>query len=186
MRTSPGMHATAIVAASVIGALGVVAVQPPARADRFSAPYTCSIPLTGQRSMTIAGALDATPNPTSAGRATRFLLTIANLGLRSPIAVNSWTATAAIDVEGAQNTSFRLKGTGRAVRARQPINGRLAGTWTPATPGTDRLRGGPVTIKLNVPLFGDVTVPCTPTDNRPVMATLNVNPASSTATGRDV
>ena len=186
MRTSPGKHVRAAVPAVVIGAVGAIAVQSPARADRFSAAYTCSVPLMGQRSMTINGALDAQPSPASVGTATRFLLTIAGLSLRSPIDINRWSATATIDVDGAQNASFRLHGTGGAVRARHSIGGRLTGTWTPGTPGTDRLRGGPVTIKLNVPLFGDVTVPCTPKHDRPVMATLTVRPAPAAAPGRDV
>lgn len=177
MRTPSGMHVTAVVPAVALGALGAVAVQPPARADRFSAAYTCSVPLMGSRPMTIAGTLDATPNPTSAGTATRFLLAIASLTLRSPIAINSWSASAAIEVDGAQDASFHLRGAGRGVRAGQPIDGRLAGRWTPAAPGTDRLRGGPVTIKLNVPLFGDVTVPCAPKGDHPLMATLTVAPA---------
>lgn len=184
MRTPSGMHVTAVVPAVILGTLGAAAVQPPARADRFSAAYSCSVPLMGSRPMTIAGTLDAAPNPTTAGTATQFLLTIASLSLRSPIAINSWSATAAIEVDGAQDASFHLRGAGRGVRARQPIDGRLAGRWTPTAPGTDRLRGGPVTIKLNVPLFGDVTVPCAPKDDRSVMATLNVNPAPA-APGHD-
>ncbi len=186
MRTSPGMHVTAAGAAVVLGALGAVALQSPAHADRFSVAYTCSVPLMGRRSMTIAGSLDAEPSPTSVGTATRFLLSIARLSLRSPIALSRWTATAQIDVDGAQNASFRLRGAGGAVRARRPLGGRLTGVWTPATPGTDRLRGGPVTIKLNVPLFGDVTVPCAPKGDRPVMATLTVRPSPAAAPGRDV
>jgi hypothetical protein len=95
--------------------------------------------------------------------------------LAAPLDINSWTATADIDVSGAETAGFQLTGSGGAVPAGQSISGSMAGSWTPTAAGTDEFRGGVVTINANVVLLGNVTVPRTPNEPRPVGETLTVN-----------
>jgi hypothetical protein len=168
------LEATAAVVA--LGGIGAVAIQAPARAAGFSAAYTCVVPMLGTKTVTVDGTLTATPDPATAGTPTRLRLHISRLSLRSPVTINSWTATATIDVSGAQTASLRLTGTGRAVPARQQFAGDLSGDWTPSTHGTDRFRAGNVTLRADISLLGTMTVPCTPKDPRPVIATLTVTP----------
>lgn len=158
-----------------VGGLGAVALQSPAHASAFTADYTCSIPLSGSQTVTITGSLTASPNPTTAGTSTHFALHISNLSLSSPLAINSWSATAGIDVSGAQSTSFQVTGSGGSVPANTPITGDLAGDWTPTATGTDQFQGGNVTVKAKITLLGTVTIPCTPNSPRPVAETLTVN-----------
>lgn len=167
----------AVTASTVLalGGLGAVAVQAPAHASDFSAAYTCTIPLSGAQSVTITGSLTASPNPTTAGTSTHFALHISNLSLSSPVAINSWSATASIDASGAESASFQVSGSGGSVPANSPITGDLAGDWTPTAAGTDQFQGGAVTVKANLSILGNVTIPCTPNDPRPVAETLTVN-----------
>lgn len=158
-----------------LGGLGAVALQAPAHASDFSAAYTCDIPLSGSQAVTITGSLTASPNPATAGTAAHFALHIANLSLSSPVAINSWTATAGIDGSGAETASFQVTGSGGSVPANQPITGDLAGDWTPTAAGTDQFQGGDVTVQANLAILGTITIPCTPTDPRPVAETLTVN-----------
>ncbi|MDN3359746.1 hypothetical protein [Actinomadura sp. DC4] len=158
-----------------LGGLGALALQAPAHASSFSASYTCNIPLSGSQAVTISGTLTASPSPSTTGTSTHFALHISNLSLSSPVAINSWTATAGIDVTGAQTASFQVSGSGGRVPANQPITGDLAGNWTPTVAGTDQFQGGNVTVKASVPLLGTLTVPCTPNAPRPVAETLTVN-----------
>lgn len=166
----------AVTAATVLalGALGVAASQAPAAASDFSAAYTCTLPLSGAQTVTITGSLTASPAPATAGSPVHFALHISNLDLASPVKINSWSATANIDVSGAETASFAMTGSGGSVPAGQPITGDLAGDWTPAAAGTDQFQGGDVTVKANVSLLGNVTVPCTPNSPRPVAETLTV------------
>lgn len=173
-----GSLARRVAAASTVvalGGLGALALQAPAHAADFSAAYTCDIPLSGSQAVTINGSLTASPNPSTAGTSTHFALHISSLSLSSPVAINSWSATADIDASGAETASFQVSGSGGSVPANQPITGDLAGDWTPTAAGTDQFQGGDVTVKANLSVLGNVTIPCTPNDPRPVAETLTVN-----------
>jgi hypothetical protein len=173
-----GSLARRVAAASTVltlGGLGALALQAPAHASDFSAAYTCDIPLSGSQAVTISGSLTASPNPSTTGTSTHFALHISNLSLSSPVKINSWSATGDIDVTGAETASFQVSGGGGSVPANQPITGDLAGDWTPTTAGTDQFQGGDVTVQANLSLLGNVTIPCTPDDPRPVAETLTVN-----------
>jgi hypothetical protein len=167
----------AVTASTVLalGGLGTVALQAPARASDFSASYTCDIPLSGSQAVTITGSLTASPNPATAGTSAHFALHISNLSLSSPVAINSWSATANIDASGAETASFQVTGSGGAVSANQPITGDLAGDWTPTVAGTDQFQGGDVSVQAHLAILGTITIPCTATDPRPVAETLTVN-----------
>jgi hypothetical protein len=160
--------------AATLGALGAISMQLPAQAADFSASYTCTLPLQGAQNVTITGSLTASPNPTTVNTPTGFVLDFSS-DLAAPVDINNWTATADIDAGGAETATFQLTGGGGAVPAGQSISGELAGSWTPTTAGTDQFQGGNVTINANVALLGDITVPCTPNDPRPVGETLTVN-----------
>lgn len=156
-----------------LGLAGLAAAPAPAYADEVSAPYTCTTPL-GTQAVSIQASLTATPDPATAGAAVAFELTVSQLGLTAPLTVNSWTATAALDVSGAETAQFQATGTGGPIPANQPIGGVLHGTWTPGVPGTDEVRGGGVAVTANVVLIGNVSLTCTPVEPRPVGATLTV------------
>ena len=171
MIKSLGGRSAAVATAIAVGA-GVP--QAPAHADRFSTAYTCAVPLLGTRSVDIDGTLTAAPNRLPAGTATRVGLHISGMSLRPPVAVDSWTATADIDVTGAQSAVFRVKGAGGPVPAFQTVTGDLSGGWTPRVAGVDRLRIGRVVVRVRTAAFGEATVPCTPREPRPVAETLTV------------
>ncbi|MDQ7909748.1 hypothetical protein RB614_35025 [Phytohabitans sp. ZYX-F-186] len=173
-----GINGRRVAAGSVavaIGGLGAVAVQSPARASDFSAAYTCTAPVLGTQNVTIDGSLTATPNPAAAGTVVDFDLHISQVSLTAPVAINSWTITADLDVSGAETAQFQVSGSGGGVPANQPISGDLAGTWTPTAAGTDEIRGGDVTVNANVVLLGNITIDCTPDEPRPVAETLAVS-----------
>ncbi|GAA4624259.1 hypothetical protein GCM10023196_023700 [Actinoallomurus vinaceus] len=170
---------TAIATAAV--ALGISAAQAPARArqaparaDRFSMGYTCAVPLLGDKSVRLDGVLATTPSRPVAGSLTRVVLHVSRLSLRPPVAVDSWTATADVEVAGAQTGVFRLSGSGGPVAAYQPVTGDLSGVWTPRAVGDDQLRLGKVALKATTALFGEVSAPCTPREPRPVAETVTV------------
>jgi hypothetical protein len=150
------------------------AASPFARSAAFSALYSCTVPLLGTRPVTIVGTLTAAPARPVAGQVVHFQLHISGLSLWSPVAIESWSATAVIEVGGAQTGSFRLAGAGGPVAPRQPVSGDLAGDWTPRVHGTDRLRGGNVVIKGRISRLGNATVPCTPSGAHPHLGTLLV------------
>ncbi|MFI5496020.1 hypothetical protein [Actinoplanes sp. NPDC051859] len=175
MNGSLGRRLMAGAAALTLGGLGAVAVQAPAYAADFSAPFTCTAPVLGTQNVTIDGSLTATPNPAAVGAPAAFALRITQISLRAPVAINSWTMTANLDVSGAETTQFPITGSGGRVPANQPITGSLAGTWTPTVAGVDEFRGGTVTVKANVVLLGAITVDCVPGDTRPVAETLTVS-----------
>jgi hypothetical protein len=176
MIKSFGRHALATAATIALGGGAAVAPYGPAEASSFSATYTCSVPVLGARSVTFHGRLTASPDPATAGRSIRFHLRITRLSLLAPVVIDSWTAVAGIDVNGAQTTSFRVAGTGGPVTPRQPLVGDLFGAWTPRTPGTDRFRGGNVAITARIARVGQLTATCTPATPRPVMASVVVQP----------
>ncbi|WP_329241166.1 hypothetical protein OG417_41725 [Actinoallomurus sp. NBC_01490] len=171
----------AVTAGTVIAIGGTVVVMPygPAEASSFSATYTCSVPVLGSRSVTIDGRLTASPERATPGRPVRFQLHISRLNLRTPVAIDSWTAVAEIDVTGAQSTSFRMTGTGGPVTPRQPISGDLFGSWTPRAHGTDHFRGANVALTAKVARVGRLTAGCTPTKPRPLMETVTVTSPSA-------
>jgi len=158
-----------------LSGLGVIVAQSPAHAADFSAAYTCTAPVLGTQSVTIAGSLTASPNPAAANTPVGFALHLSQISLVSPVAINSWTMTSTLQVSGAQTAQFQVSGSGGRVPANQPITGDLAGSWTPAAAGTDEIRGGDVVVKANVVLLGTVTVNCTPDDPQPVGETLTVS-----------
>ncbi|MBC6460055.1 hypothetical protein [Actinomadura sp. HBU206391] len=180
MMKSLGKQALAVAAVVTLGNVG--AFQAHAGATGFSAGYTCRLPVLGTKPVTINGTLTTSPSRMTTGTPTRFRLHISSPGLRSPVPIESWNITAAIEVTGAQTASFRMTGSGGLIPARQPITADLAGVWTPRARGTHRLRGGNVTIRANVSRLGNVTVPCVPKEPRPVIATLVVT--SPHGTGR--
>jgi len=160
-------------AAVAVGCAAALAATAPAHAAAFSAPYTCSTPL-GEQQATVEGQWTATPDPATAGAPVTVALNVTSLGLTAPLAINSWSATAAIDVSGSETAQLKVAGSGGKVPANQPITAQLSGTWTPTTAGTAELRNGTVTIKANVFLLGSITANCTPNEPRPVL-TLAVN-----------
>jgi hypothetical protein len=161
--------------ALALGGLGILVAQSPALAADFSAAYTCTAPVLGTQSVTISGSLTATPNPAAAGTSVGFVLLLAEISLEAPVAINSWTMTAALDVSGAEAATFQVSGSGGRVPANSPITGDLSGSWTPTVAGTDVVQGAAVTVDANVVLLGNVTVACTPNDPRPVGETLTVS-----------
>lgn len=161
--------------ALALGSLGTIVAQSPALAADFSAAYTCTAPVLGTQTVTIGGTLTATPNPATVGTPVGFALHLTQVSLQAPVAINSWTMTASLDVSGAETASFQVAGSGGSVPANTPITGDLAGSWIPTAAGTDEVRGGTVTVNANVFLLGNVTVTCTPNDPRPVGETLTVN-----------
>ena len=170
-----GSKAAATAAVLVLGGAGATAAQAPASASELTAAYSCSVPGVGTENVTATGALTASPNPVPAGSPVSFDLNIASLSLTSPLAINSWSATADIAGSGAETAAFQVTGSGGAIPAGQQVsNVDLTGSWTPATPGTDQFVAGNITITANVALFGSVTVSCTPSGTQPVAETLTV------------
>jgi hypothetical protein len=174
MIKSIGRHALTAATTITLGGAAVVAPYGPAEASSFSATYTCTVPVLGSRPVTINGRLTASADQPTVGRPVRFHLRISRLNLRTPVAIDSWTAVAEIDVRGAQTSSFRMTGTGGPVTSREPISGDLFGSWTPRTPGTARFRGANVALTARVARVGQLTAACTPTTPRPVMETVTV------------
>ncbi|GAA2080064.1 hypothetical protein [Actinomadura alba] len=175
MITSLGKHAVVAATVAALGGLMAIAAQKPAHAGSFSAAYTCTVPVLGSRIVGLDGWLTS-PGQTAAGSPAGFRLHISRLNLGSPVAIGSWNASAWVDVSGAESTSFQLTGSGGFVPARQPISGDLTGDWAPAAPGTDLLSVNSITLNVNTPVTGDVTVQCVPRLPRPVAETLMVVP----------
>jgi len=174
MIKSIAKHAMAATAVIALGGTTAVAAQEPASASGFSAAYTCTVPVLGARPVLIYGSLTATPDRVVAGQPIRFHLRISRLSLRSPVAIDSWTAVAGIEVSGTERTAFRVAGSGGSVAPRQPVSGDLYGTWTPRDRGLYRLRGGNVVINARVARLGLLTASCRPNAPRPVMETVGV------------
>jgi hypothetical protein len=172
MITFLGRHA--LVAATIAGGL-TCAAQAPANASGFSATYTCDVPGLGPRTVGIDGWLTS-PGRTVAATTAAFRLHIASMSLSAPIPVDSWSATAWINVSGAENASFQVSGAGGFVPVGQPITGDLTGDWTPSAGGTDLLSVGGVAVSATTRMTGNVTVQCTPNEPRPVAETLTVDP----------
>jgi hypothetical protein len=170
-----GRLAGAVIALALGGA-GVAAAQVPASASTFSAAYSCSVPVVGTESATVNASLTATPNPATAASAVSFALDVSSITLSSPVAINSWSATAAIAGSGAEASAFDATGSGGAIPANQQItNVDLSGSWTPSVSGTDTFVIGDITINANVALLGDITVSCTPSGAQPTAETLTVS-----------
>jgi hypothetical protein len=176
MIKSIGKHAVATATVIALGGTGAVSAQESARASVFSAAYTCTVPVLGTRPITINGMLTAMAGRVVAGQPVRFQLHIARLSLQTPVAIDSWTAVAGIDVTGAQATAFRMAGSGGSVAPHQPISGDLHGSWVPRARGVDRFRGGAVAISARVARIGVLTASCLPNAPRPVLETLTVLP----------
>lgn len=164
----------AVAAVVAAGGLGAVAAQAPARAAGFSATYTCTVPMVGSRTAVLNGWL-ASPEHTRAGRPTGFQLHISSLSVGAPIAVDSWSASAWVDVSGSENSSFQLTGSGGFVPAGQTLSGDLSGDWTPSVRGPHVLSVTGFTINANTPAAGNVTAECVANEPRPVAATLMVH-----------
>jgi hypothetical protein len=161
--------------ALALGGLGAIVAQSPALAADFSAGYTCVAPVLGTQTATIDGTLTASPNPAAVGAPVALNLHIAQISLRAPVTINSWSITAVLDASGAETAQSAVTGTGGRVAANQPITGDLAGSWTPTAAGTDVFQGGNVTVNANVFLLGNITIACTPNDPRPVGETVTVS-----------
>lgn len=167
---------TAAIALAGAGAGVAVAAQSPASASAFSETYSCNVPLSGTETVTANGSLTASPNPAASGSPVGFDLHIDSISLTSPVAINSWTATADIAGSGAESSSFTVSGSGGSIPANSAIsNIDLTGNWTPSASGSDSFTVGDVTIKANVSLLGTQTVTCTPSGTVPVAETLSVS-----------
>jgi hypothetical protein len=167
MITSIGRHAVAAATVMAVGGLGALAVQAAtqatAQAAGFSTTYTCSGPMLGTRTAVLEGWL------TSPGQ------TAVNLSLGAPYPMDSWSASARVRVGGAENTAFRVTGSGGYVPVGQPLSGDLSGEWAPAANGTHVLNVGGITISANAPA-GNLTAYCAANEPRPVAETLTVFP----------
>jgi hypothetical protein len=160
MITSIGKHAVTVTTVFAVGGLSAIAARTPAQASGFSAAYTCNISNLGQTPAVLNGWLTS-PGTTFSGPA-RFQLHISSLNLQSPIPVDSWSATAWINVGGAENTTFQVSGSGGSLPAQGTIAGDLVGDWAPAMAGTDLLSVGGIEITANSAEAGSVPVQCVP------------------------
>jgi len=166
----------ATVTALGLSAAGAIAAQLPANASTFTATYSCSVPIVGTEAVTVDATLTASPNPATVGSAVSFALDISSISLESPIAIDSWSATAAIDGSGAETSAFDATGSGGAIAADTDITDvDLTGSWTPSVSGTDTFVGGDFTIVADTALLGDLTVTCTPSGTQPTAETLTVS-----------
>jgi hypothetical protein len=171
-----GTRLAASAAALAFGGAGIIAAQMPASAATFTQTFSCSVPIVGTETVTADATLTASPNPTAAGSAVSFDLNVASLSLTSPLAINSWSASAEIDGSGAETSAFDATGSGGAIAAGSPVtNADLTGSWTPSVDGTDTFVAGTLTINANVFLLGNVTVSCTPTGTQATAETLTVS-----------
>jgi hypothetical protein len=185
MITLLGKHAVAAATVVAFGGLNAVATQTPAHASGFTAAYTCTVPVLGSRIVVLDGQLSS-PGQTAVNSPAGFQLNIARLSLGSPVAIDSWYASAWIDVTGAESTSFQLTGSGGFVPAQQPISGSLIGEWAPTAHGTDLLSVSSITISANTAVTGNVAVQCVPYAPRPVAETLTVLPLYNTGWSRPI
>jgi hypothetical protein len=166
MITSLGKHAVAAVLA-----VGGLSAPAPAHASGFSAAFTCNIANLGQTTALLNGWLSS-PGTTFSGPA-RFRLHISSLTLQAPAPIDSWSATAWINVSGAENTTFQVSGGGGALPIQGAIAGDLAGTWAPYVAGTDLLSVGGIEISANSREAGSLPVQCVP-NGAPVAEVLRV------------
>jgi hypothetical protein len=171
MTTSFGKYAVTATAVFALGGLSAVAAQAPAQASGFSAAYTCNISNMGQVPAVLNGWLSS-PGTTFNGPAS-FRLHVSSLNLQSPMPIDSWNATAWINVAGAENTTFQVQGGGGPVPAQGALTGDLAGDWAPVMGGTDFLRVGGIEITANSAEAGSVPVQCVP-NGSPVAEVLRV------------
>jgi hypothetical protein len=171
MITSFGKYAVAVAAAVSAGGLATVAAQTPARAAGFTSTYTCTVPMVGSQTAVLNGWLSS-PEHTRVGTPTGFQLHISSLSVNTPIAIDSWSASAWVDVSGSESSSFQMAGSGGFVPAGQPLSGDLSGDWAPSVRGPHVLSISGLTITANTPVTGNVTAQCTANEPRPVAATL--------------
>jgi hypothetical protein len=178
MITSIGKHAVAAATVMAVGGLGAIAVQAAgqatAQAAGFSTAYTCSGPMLGTRTAVLDGWLTS-PGQTAVNQPVGFQLHISSLSLGAPYAIGSWSASARVRVGGAENSAFRLTGSGGFVPVGQPLSGDLSGEWTPTANGSDVLSVGRIEISANTSA-GTLTAYCGATEPRPVAETLSVFP----------
>ncbi|WP_329237909.1 hypothetical protein OG417_34900 [Actinoallomurus sp. NBC_01490] len=155
----------AVTAATLVtgGGLALVAAQAPAYAGGFSTVYSCDVPMLGSTTVVLDGWLSS-PGQTAVTRPTGVRLHLSRLAVNAPVPIGSWSASAWINVGGAENTAFRVAGAGGYVPVGQPIRGDLTGDWTPAVGGTDTLSVGRLKITTNSPAIGTVTARCVPND----------------------
>lgn len=170
-----GSKVAGIATVLALSGAGAIAAQAPASASTFSATYSCSVPIVGTETATVDGSLTASPNPATAGSAVSFALDVTSISLSSPLAIDSWSATAAIAGSGAESSSFDATGSGGSIPANQAISDvDLTGSWTPSVSGTDTFVIGDITINADVELLGSLTVTCTPSGTQPTAETLTV------------
>jgi hypothetical protein len=160
MITSLGKLAVTATAVVAIGGLSAVAPQAPAQASGFSAAYTCNISNLGQTAAVLSGWL--TSPGTVFNGPSRFQLHISSLSLQAPLPIDSWSATAWINVGGAENTTFQVGGSGGPVPAQGALAGDLVGDWAPTIGGTDLLSVGGIELTANSAEAGSVPVQCVP------------------------
>jgi hypothetical protein len=173
MIMSFGKRALAAATVAAFGGLGVAVAHTPARASGFSTAYSCTLPLLGSRAAILDGWLTS-PGQTAVNGTAAFRLHIARLTLNSPVPIESWNASASIGVRGAENSSFRVSGSGGFVPARQPLSGDLIGDWTPSQRGTDLLSVNSITVSANTTTTGTITAQCVPNEARQASETMTV------------
>jgi hypothetical protein len=157
------------------GGLGVLAAQAPAHAGGISAVFSCDVPMLGSNTVVLDGWLSS-PGQTAVSRPTGFRLHLSRLDVSAPAPIDSWNASAWINVGGAESGAFRVAGSGGYVPVGQPITGDLTGDWVPGVTGNDLLSVGRIKITVSSPATGTVTARCMPND-RPVAETLAVLPS---------
>jgi hypothetical protein len=158
-------------AVAAVLAIGGLAAPAHAQASRFSAAFTCNIANLGQTSAVLNGWL-ASPGTTFSGPA-RFRLHIHSLTLQAPVPIDSWSATAWINVGGAENTTFQVRGGGGALPIQGALTGDLVGDWAPYAAGIDLLSVGGLEISANSREAGGIPVQCVP-NGAPVAEVLHV------------
>jgi hypothetical protein len=183
MLRSFARYAAAATTLAAGGGIALFAVQAPAQAGGFASLFTCDVPLLGSTTVGVHGWLSS-PGRTVVNRPASFRLHIGRTGVGGPLPVDSWSASAWINVTGAENTAFRVAGSGGWAPG-QPFRGDLAGDWAPTVSGTDLLSIGRIKITVTGAATGTVTARCFPAD-RPVAETLTVVPWYPPAWGAPV
>ena len=171
MITSLGKHALSVTTVLAVGGLSLVAGQVHAKASGFSAAYTCNISNMGQTPAVLTGWLSS-PGTSYVGPG-RFRLHITSMNLQAPLPIQSWSATAWINVSGAENSTFQVSGSGGTVPMQGAIAGDLVGSWAPVMGGIDTLSVGGIEITANSAEAGSVPVQCVP-NGAPVADVLRV------------
>ncbi|HEY3682798.1 MAG TPA: hypothetical protein VGL93_07140 [Streptosporangiaceae bacterium] len=164
-----GRRAASTAAILALGALGAVGVPAAANAaTSVTATYTCHLP-TGDQSGDFTADVTLDPAAPTSGGAVNVTVDLTSIPFTAPVQINSYDATLAINVSGAETSSFNVtKSSSTPIPANSPITVTgMAGTWTPSAAGSDTLAPGTATVNANVAILGNVTVTCEPSGSVP-------------------